>query len=287
MTPKTKTKKESIASAKSRKPDVFWIYGLHAVCAALENTQRTCHELIYLSPETLNSLAPCAEKKSYDFSQRPHLVVRHSSRLDFDRLFGQNAVHQGVGLKVSCLPSLSLEDFLQKHQNAPTLNLATLDQVTDPHNLGAVARSAAAFGIQALLIPERHSPPENSAVLYKAASGALECLPLIRVPNLARALEVLQKEHFWNFGFTETEEKTLDLLDPMLFKGRVNFIFGAEGQGLRRLTKDLSDVLVGLPTVNHFKTLNVSNAAAIAFYELHRHRKSNPLPSVNAKGTLC
>ncbi len=143
-----------------------------------------------------------------------------------------------------------------------------LDQVTDPHNVGAILRTSAAFGVKVLVMQDRHSPSETG-VLAKAASGALELVPIIRIPNLASAIQALQGFCFWTVGFAEKESKSIHTID---LKGKIALIMGAEGDGMRRLTKEQCDFSAYLPTVSAFSTLNVSNAAAIALYETYKQQ---------------
>ena len=256
---KFKTDSKSTISNVS-KDGRFWIYGLHAVQAALQNPKRRCYHLFYISDETLNSLKGETLNPSFQISK--------VDRSKFQHLFAPDAVHQGVALQISLLTMENLEDLIS--DQSPQVIIATLDQVTDPHNLGAIARSAASFGLRALLLPERHTPLLTSPVLYKTASGALEHISLIQTTNLARALQQLQQALYWNIGFDEEGTQSLDQSD---LKGRINLILGAEGKGLRRLTQEHCDHLVHLPTSSSFGTLNVSNAAAIAFYEAHRQQR--------------
>jgi 23S rRNA (guanosine2251-2'-O)-methyltransferase len=146
-----------------------------------------------------------------------------------------------------------------------------LDQVSDPHNVGAILRSAAVFGAKALILTDRNAPSE-SGVLAKSASGALEIVPLIRVTNLAHTIKDLKDIGFWCVGFAETGTTTLDQID---LKGKIALVMGAEGDGMRRLTKDLCDFTVSLPTAASFSALNVSNAAAIALYETFKIQKNS------------
>ena len=138
--------------------------------------------------------------------------------------------------------------------------------MTDPHNIGAIMRSAAAFGARAILIPDRNAP-EISGTLAKSASGAVEHVPLIRVVNLVRALEQLKKAGFWSVGLAGEAERTLAAQNV---SGRLCLVLGSEGSGMRRLTREACDVMARLPTGGAISSLNVSNAAAVALYELRR-----------------
>jgi 23S rRNA (guanosine2251-2'-O)-methyltransferase len=181
----------------------------------------------------------------------------------------RGAVHQGLAAKVHPLPDRGIEDVIAEAEGQEQARVMILDQVTDPQNVGAILRSAAAFGALAVILTERHAAPESGA-LAKAASGALEHVPLIRVANLARALELLKKGGFWIAGLAAEGSQTL--ADAKL-TGKVGLALGAEGPGLRRLTREHCDLLVRLPTGGAIDHLNVSNAAAVALYELVRQGK--------------
>jgi 23S rRNA (guanosine2251-2'-O)-methyltransferase len=140
--------------------------------------------------------------------------------------------------------------------------LVVLDQVTDPHNFGAVIRSAAAFGASAVIVQDRHSPPLNGA-LAKAASGALETVPIVPVVNIARTLEQLGREGFLRLAFADEASETLETLD---LRRDTVLVLGSEGEGLRRLTRENCDTSARLPTTPAMPSLNVSNAAAVALY---------------------
>lgn len=236
----------------------FWIYGFHAVEAALENDDRPCFHLkTTKNPETY---------KSYR-EGNPKLVIDQVDHKQLSSLLGEDAVHQGIALQIGDLPDLGAEDLIDIAQENSANLIVALDQITDPHNVGAILRSAAAFGAIGLLVPKDHSVNLKSPVLFKAASGACEHVPMIEITNLVRTLETFQKEGFWSVGLAEQGEKTLDQTD---LKGNMIIVMGAEGDGLRRLTRDSCDFLARLSTVPEFPTLNVSNAAALAFYEFHR-----------------
>jgi len=250
-------------AARPRDPGP-WLYGRHAVAAALANPERRVRRMVALadSADELGRLAANAA------AALPANGVEVLDRRGFDLLLPQ-AVHQGMALAAEPLPARDLDDILDGIGEAvgPQV-LVLLDQVTDPHNIGAILRSAAAFAARALVLPEHGAPPVTGA-LAKAASGALEVVPLVRVTNLARTLDRLKEGGFWCVGLEEAAAKTLDEIDP---GPRVTLVLGGEGRGLRRLTRERCDLLARLPTRGEPASLNVSNAAAIALYELTRRR---------------
>ena len=194
--------------------------------------------------------------------------VEPVDRPALDRLLPADSVHQGLAARVEPLPEPDLDDRLDELAGQPRATLLLLDRVTDPHNVGAILRSAAAFGAAAVILTERHAAPESGS-LAKAASGALEHLPLIRVGNLARALEAIKAAGFWVVGLAAEAERTLaEVIEP----GRIALVLGAEGEGMRRLTRERCDLLARLPTGGPLGQLNVSNAAAVALYEIARGR---------------
>jgi len=253
--------------AQPRRDSGNWIYGRHAVRAALQNPARRLRRLIATAEIAAEAQAWLSEAKA-----RPAADFKNETldRARLDVLLPEGAVHQGLALQAEPLPPAFLEDVLA--ELSPTAAEAdvvvVLDQVSDPHNVGAVLRSAAAFGARALIVPEHGTPP-STAALAKAASGALEQVPLVRVTNLARALDKLKEAGFWCVGLEESGDKLLGDLD---LTGRVALVLGAEGEGLRRLTRERCDFLARLPTRDPLASLNVSNAAAIALYEVARRR---------------
>ena len=224
------------------------LWGKHAVTAALENPDRKV-------------LRAWATREAADFMQFPKdVAVTFADVADLGRLVPHDAPHQGVVIEVEPLEGAWLDDILtQATENAVLL---VLDQVTDPHNVGAILRSAAAFGAIGIVTQDRHSPPE-SGVIAKAASGALERLPWVRVVNLARALEEIAEAGFWRIGLTGDADGDLkDALGPP----RVALVLGAEGAGLRQNTREHCDALARIPITGAVESLNVSNAAAVALY---------------------
>jgi 23S rRNA (guanosine2251-2'-O)-methyltransferase len=241
----------------------YWIYGHHAVLAALANPRRRLSKLL-LTAEAQAGLA--AEIAAAHERLGDRLPVARASREEISDRLGGEAVHQGVALEAWPLPSPALESVLA--DAAPEATLLVLDQVTDPHNVGAILRSAAAFAAAAVIVTQHHSPPETGS-LAKAASGGLEQVPLIRVANLAQALQSLKKAGFWCLGLAAEGAEPLASAN---LAGRIALVLGAEGGGLRRLTREHCDLLVRLPTQTDLVQLNVSNAAAIALYERARHQ---------------
>ncbi|MGE0109371.1 MAG: 23S rRNA (guanosine(2251)-2'-O)-methyltransferase RlmB [Bdellovibrionales bacterium] len=240
------------------------LWGFHAVQEAWLNPARRCLSL-RLTDSAFKSFQPIIEKAEAQGLSRP--APLRVARGDIDMFVPRETVHQGILLEVEGLPAQSLDDFLAC---APSdARILILDQVTDPHNVGAILRSVAAFGADALIVTERHAPGATG-VLAKTACGAVEHVPLIAVVNLARSLEALRTEGFWCIGLAE--EGARDLSFSRLEKGRVALVLGAEGDGLRRLTRQHCDELVRLPTGGAIGSLNVSNAAAVALYEVQRQR---------------
>ena len=223
------------------------------MAAALDNPERKV-------------LRAWATRDAAAFMQFPNQVaVTLADAADLGRLVPADAPHQGVVVEVEPLEDVWLDGLLH---DAPERGvLLVLDQVTDPHNVGAILRSAAAFGAIGIVTQDRHSPPEGGA-LARAASGALERMPWARVVNLARALEEIGEAGFWRIGLTGKAETDLkEALGP----SRVALVLGAEGPGLRPNTREHCDALARLPITEAVESLNVSNAAAIALYAASTH----------------
>jgi 23S rRNA (guanosine2251-2'-O)-methyltransferase len=241
----TRRKKSHQSHGTTNRPR-FW--GKHAVAAALDNPDRKV-------------LRAWATRDAAGFMQFPKdLPVTLAEAPDLGRLVPNDAPHQGVVVEVEPLDDAWLDDALAEAPERAVL--LVLDQVTDPHNVGAILRTVAAFGAVAIVTQDRHSPPESGA-LAKAASGALERVPWVRVVNLARALEQIGEAGFWRIGLAGDAEMELkDALGPP----RIALVLGAEGPGLRQNTREHCDALARLPISEAIESLNVSNAAAVALY---------------------
>ena len=235
------------SSSPHNKPR-FW--GRHPVSAALANPERVIRK-IWVTHEAASA---------FDFPK--HIPVTFAEVADLGRLVPNDAPHQGIVAEVDPLEDLFLGDVLMQAPEGERATLLLLDQVTDPHNVGAILRSAAAFDALAIVTQDRHSPPESGA-LARAASGALEIVPWVRVVNLARALDEIAEAGFWRIGLEGEATMTLaEALGPP----RLALVLGAEGEGLRHNTAAHCDARARLPIGGRIESLNVSNAAAIALY---------------------
>ena len=231
-----------------------WLYGHHAVAAALGNPARRIRRLL-LTEEAEAAIAKHMPPPPWAVS--PEKVDR--ARLD--QLLGRDIVHQGAALLVDPLAPPSLQSVLER-----TGVIIVLDQVTDPRNVGAIMRSAAAFGAAAVITQDRNAPEETGG-LAKAASGALETMPLLRAVNIARTIIALKAANVWCVGL-DAGGKALS--GPDFAGRRVALVLGAEGEGLRRLTRETCDEVAGLAMKGAVESLNVSAAASVALYELGR-----------------
>lgn len=225
------------------------LWGRHPVEAALKNPARE-HRKLWATREAIETL---------DGELPDDFPIEYAEVTDLARLVAKDAPHQGLVLECEPLDGVFLDDVAT---GDPARPVVVLDQVTDPHNVGAILRSAAAFNAACILTQDRHAPPE-SGVVAKSASGALETVPWIRVVNLARALDELADAGYWRIGMTGEADATLADALPI---GPVAIVLGAEGEGMRHNIEQHCDALAKLPISSTIESLNVSNAAAISLY---------------------
>ena len=240
---------------RSSRPE-NWLYGIHAVQAALSNPRRRLGRLVLTS-----------RAAEIIGEERPdHVRVEIMDMDAIGKLLPPGAVHQGAALEASALPGMDLEELLANPSDRRRVVLV-LDQLSDPHNVGAILRSAAAFGVTAVVVQDRHAPPQ-SGVLAKAASGALDIVPYVEVVNIARALDQLATHGFWRIALAGDGAQPLAQAIP---QGDVALVLGSEGDGIRRLVREHCEAAALIPMPGAMESLNVSNAAAIALYELTRN----------------
>ena len=233
-----------------------WLYGLHAVQAALANPDRKNHRVVLT--------ARAAEILGEKLLSRVRVEPADADAIS--KLLPPGAVHQGVALACDPLPPSDLDRVLGRDAGGRRRIVLVLDQLSDPHNVGAILRTAAAFGVNAVVVQDRHAPPQSGA-LAKAASGALEILPYVEVVNIARALDRLAEAGFWRVALTGDGEQTLAQATS---GGDIALVLGSEGDGIRRLVRERCDTAAYIPIDKAMESLNVSNAAAIALYEIRR-----------------
>ena len=233
-----------------------WLYGLHAVGAALANPQRKLHRAVLT--------ARAAESLGDTLLSRVRVEPADADAIS--RLLPPGAVHQGAALSCDPLSGAGLDAILVPGPANHRRIVLVLDQLSDPHNVGAILRTAAAFGVSAVVVQDRHAPPQSGA-LAKAASGALEIVPYVEVVNIARALDQLAEAGFWRVALAGDGEETLA---RAVSKGDIALVLGSEGDGIRRLVREHCDTAAFVPIESAIESLNVSNAAAIALYEIRR-----------------
>jgi len=253
-------RRDAGANPDAGKPaaDTVRIWGVHAVEAALRNPARDILRL-RLTENARNRLKDALAEREVS----PELLNAH----DFDKELGRDVVHQGALLSTRPLPAVDIADLAVASGEKSLV--VVLDQVTDPHNVGAILRSAAAFGARALVMTARNSPPLEG-VLAKAASGGLDLVPVATVVNLARALEQLAEAGYFRIGLAGEGEKTLE---SQVFSGGTAIVLGAEDSGMRRLTRENCDLVCRIETAGgELTSLNVSNAAAVAMHAIVSQR---------------
>ena len=233
-----------------------WIYGRHSVEAVIGNAKRRITRVVIGN----------ADDRIVSLAKQRGITTEIADINFFNSLFGKNAIHQKCAAQIEELPPVTLESlFDDEDEIRPDV---ILDQITDPQNIGSILRASAVFDTRAIIVQEKHSP-ELSATSLKVSSGASEIVPLVRVTNLVNAIQLLQKNSFWIVGLDERGDKLLFEL-PKNTKFAV--VIGAEGRGMRKLTRDYCDFLVRIPSSENFSTLNAAQAATVSLYEIFKLR---------------
>lgn len=229
------------------------LYGVHAVLAALKNPDRD-HKVVYATRDAI-------VRHDLDSHIASREIYKELTRDELSRMLPQDAVHQGLVLDAKPLPDLSFDDLKQCEKP-----IVILDQVSDPHNVGAVLRSCAAFGVGAVILQDRHSP-EVTGALAKAACGAVESVSICRVVNIARAIRALSESNYYTIAL-DAEGDDIDNVLRQTPSLPWVLLLGAEGAGLRRLPRESCNAIARIPTAPAMPSLNISNAAAVALYAL-------------------
>ena len=229
----------------------IWIFGLHACLAALSNPDRICHEIL-LTNQNKNIVAKNNNKK---------MLVRITDNKEISKVAGHESVHQGIAMRVDLLPNKTLEHYMCKENSLVVI----LDQITDPRNLGAILRAAAAFQVDCV-IAQNHNSAQETGVLAKAASGGLDIVPICRVINIAKSIEILKKHGYWIYGLDCSGSLILQQEIPAK---KSAIVLGSEGSGMRSLVKKSCDITLRINTA--IESLNVSMAAGIAMHHFSAH----------------
>lgn len=239
-------------NGENRMKNNYWIYGTHAVLSALENPKRKIHKV--LINKGLEIKIPIK-----------NLPLEMVDKTKIENLFPFGTVHQGIAALVSPLEDYFLDEILREAKEDSLIII--LDQVSDPHNIGAIIRSALAFKALCLIMQDKNAPDET-ATMVKSSAGAIEKMPIVRVKNLSQSIKEIQENGFWVIGL---DGNAKEMLHKMNLKGKTALVLGSEGSGIRRLVGENCDCLAKLPISDNIESLNVSTAAAIAMYEVRRN----------------
>ena len=249
----------------AKSPNIkYYLYGAHAVLAALRNPARK-NKRLFITEDASKNLGT---RLSDILDEHPNPPpVENATKKLVDKLSPDDSVHQGILLETKTLTPLFLKEWLKKLPDEKDVRLLVLDQVTDPHNVGAIVRTAAAFDVDALLLTWRNAPEETPA-LAKIACGGLEHLPIIRAGNLSEAISAVKNEGFSIYGLAGEGSTEIQSIVP---SSRSCLILGSEGKGMREKTRNYCDELIKLPTSGAIRDLNVSNAAAISLFHFRKN----------------
>ena len=241
----------------------FFIVGQHAVTEALKNPNRTVLR-VFLTEESKKNI----HRKSPNKNLLNGVKVYFKTKKELDKYSSkENLLHQGYVAEIEHLDNPALKDFIKEKNN---ITFVCLDGVTDPRNIGSVIRSAASFNIDGIIVKERHFPNE-SKLMYKAASGAIEHINIFEVSNINSTLKNLKDKNFWVYGFDGSSKKNFTEIE---WKGNNILLFGSEGYGMHQHTSKYADFLVKIDIDNKIESLNISNSAAIVFHHLNFKKKS-------------
>ena len=231
------------------KTGAFWIGGKHAVLSAIKNLKRKINKLII------------TEENQKDFNPKnfnKKILIETKDKKEIDKIFiSENIVHQGVAAEIESIPTVELKEYLKSKSNSKN-TLVVLDDITDQRNIGSIIRSCSAFNIDAVILLEKNYNPKNK-MMYKSASGAMELVNIIPVSNITNALEVLKKNNYWVYGLDGNAKENIE---DQKWSNQNVFVFGSEGDGLRRLVKENCDHLIKIQINKEIESLNVSNAVA-------------------------
>ncbi len=242
------------------------LYGFHAVHEAWLNPERHVSAL-YMSEQAAKGFEQSLQQAKSKNLHRPQPT--HMNKHELDKMLPKGAVHQGLALEAENLPETDIQDFIIAAESRERTVLVMLDQVTDPHNVGAILRSACAFGTNGMVLQRKHTP-ELNGVLAKTACGGVEHVPVAYETNLSRAIETLKEGGFFVIGLDERGEKTIEQ-GNFSDNSKILLVLGAEGPGIRRLVAENCDELMRLPTPGPIQSLNVSNAAAVALFSVAKN----------------
>jgi len=240
----------------------FWIGGKHAVLSAIKNPKRKIYKLI-ITEENQKDFAP------KNFNKK--IIIEIKDKKEIDKIFiTETIVHQGVAAEIENIPAVELKEYLKNKNNSKN-TVVVLDDITDQRNIGSIIRSCSAFNIDAVIILEKNYNPKNK-MMYKSASGAMEFINIIPVSNITNALEVLKKNNYWVYGLDGHAKENIE---DQKWSNHNAFVFGSEGEGLRRLVKENCDHLIKIQINKQIESLNVSNAVSVTLGMFRLLEKNN------------
>ena len=244
------------------KTGAFWIGGKHAVLSAIKNPKRKINKLII------------TEENEKDFNPKnfnKKIIIEIKDKKEIDKIFiNENIVHQGIAAEIESIPTIELKEYLKIKNNLKN-TLVVLDDITDQRNIGSIIRSCSAFNIDAVILLEKNYNPKNK-MMYKSASGAMEIVNIIPVSNITNALEVLKKNNYWVYGLDGNAKENIE---DQKWSNQNVFVFGSEGDGLRRLVKENCDHLIKIQINKEIESLNVSNAVSVTLGIFRLLQKKN------------